>query len=365
MRVYLYILAGITSAIVGWNLGQFVLTDLGNFLIKFVPGLEIIKQYKEIILFPAIAMTLAAGMVINEIFLSNPTRPRLNWRIAKLSGAIAAGIGFLVGALAGILAAIMFTPSFGIPELAVRVVGWIFIGIAVGLAEGLTWRWRSVEAGDPSRFYKRLTISTLAGAIASFIAALIFEFFREGLDQNWAAIEDPLGFAMLGCLLGVAFSITTSPSYLAALRAGAGFEYGINPFFSGPDAIPIIKKNGSANQLKFVSDSISEDIQEGFSIQLPSNAKIKIGSDPASDIYLPGIPEEAAVLEVKLREVSLIPNKFNYDKIAIREVKLNSARSVVLKHNYSVSLYSLDSSKSNGKEFFRFVYYNRFLDPQS
>ena len=62
MRIYLYLLAGITSALLGWNLGQIFLTDFG-----FLP------QFPEIVLFPCIAIALATGMVLNEIFISNPT----------------------------------------------------------------------------------------------------------------------------------------------------------------------------------------------------------------------------------------------------------------------------------------------------
>ncbi|MGB3639362.1 MAG: hypothetical protein WBA39_17570, partial [Rivularia sp. (in: cyanobacteria)] len=72
MRIYLDILAGITSALLGWNLGQFFLTDLG-----------LLQQIPEVILFPCVAIALAIGMVMNEILIGNPTRPKLSFRIAK------------------------------------------------------------------------------------------------------------------------------------------------------------------------------------------------------------------------------------------------------------------------------------------
>ena len=67
MRAYLYILAGITSGLLGWNIGQLFLSDFG-----------ILKSFPEVVLFPCIAISLAVGSVANEIFSSNPTRPKLS-----------------------------------------------------------------------------------------------------------------------------------------------------------------------------------------------------------------------------------------------------------------------------------------------
>jgi hypothetical protein len=356
MRVYLYILAGITSALIGWNIGQFILSDLSQAL----PILQFFKQFSEIVLFPAVASSLAIGLVLNEIFLSNPTRLKANFRIAFLPIAIAAGLGILSGLIAGSLAQILFLPQIHTPASLVRVLGWLCIGSSVGFAEGLTWRWRSIEAGDRKRFHQRLRNSVIFGSLASLAAAFLFEFLRQSFGEfpsAFAGLEDPLGFSILGALLGIAFSITSSPSYMVALRAGAGFEY--TEFAGYNRDSPRIE----TKLLKFVTDSEAEQIEEGLSIQLPAHGKLTIGSGTNDHIFIPGLRPAIAHLELKPRETTLIAEP-PFEAIAINGETLTSRRKT-LKHNYVLTFYPFDASKSHGKQFFRFVYYNRFLDPQA
>ena len=90
------------------------------------------------------------------------------------------------------------------------------IGASVGLAEGLTWRWRSIEANDPKRFHRRIKISFLGTSAASLLAAGLFELIRSSLEEttsSFRAVEDPIGFSILGICLGLLFCFTNSPSY--------------------------------------------------------------------------------------------------------------------------------------------------------
>jgi len=353
MRIYLYVLAGIVSALIGWNLGQFVLSDFG-----------LLRQMPEIALFPCISASLAIGMVLNEIFISSPTRLKLNFRTAKLPVLIAAGLGLLAGLIAGGIAQILFLPQIQTPAVAVRIISWLFIGSAVGFAEGFTWRWRSIEAGDSKRYLKRLRISVLGGTGASLVAALLFELIRQllgKLPSGLAGIEDPIGFALLGALLGLAFSLTNSPSYVMALRAGSGFEY--TSISSYNDAVTHGKI--AKPLLSFVSDGDAIEIEEGLSIQLPEQAKITIGSSSQASIVIPGLPPIAASIELVARSAQLVPHSSHFKSIAQNGTLLSTSKSVSLKHNDLLTFYSQDKEKSYGKEFFRFVYYNRFLDPQA
>ena len=361
MRVYFYIFSGITSALIGWNLGQFILTDLG-----------FLKQFPEIVLFPCIAVSLAIGMVITEIFISNPTRPKLNLRIAWLPISLAAGLGLLAGLIAGCISQILFLPQIRVPTPIVRTLGWLLIGSSTGIAEGVTWRWRSIEAGDRKRFQQRFWTSLIGSIAASLAAALIFEMLRQSLPELMRALkgaEDPIGFSILGILLGFVFSVSTSPSYMAALRAGAGFEYTGTQIYDSIDRqnrairYPMIDKKES--RLKFVTDSEADQIEEGLSIQLPVRGKITIGSADEAHVRIPGLPMHAAELELKPRETLLVPNHNHFKTIEVNGVPLNSRRSVPLKHNYVLTFYSQDKRAVNDHKFFRFVYYNRFLDPQA
>lgn len=360
MRIYLYILAGITSALIGWNLGQFLLADLG--LLKSVP---------EIVLFPCIAISLAIGMVLNEIFISSPTRPKLSLKNSRIPVIIAVGLGLLTGVIAGGLSQIILLPQLPIPAFIVRILSWVLIGSSAGFAEGLTWRWYSLEAGDKKRFKQRLKNSIIAASGASVIAALLFELIRLPLGQmpaEFKRVEEPLGISILGLLLGLALSYSTSPSYLAALRAGAGFEYKGEKYDSIDSSISNESHHYPAiniSLLKFVSKGDSDEIEEGLSIQLPEIGKITIGSDENANIRLPGIPLQVADLELQKREAFLIPNSQLFYTIKINNEQLRSAKKISLKHNYVLSFQTLERDGIDAKKTFRFVYYNRFLDSQA
>jgi hypothetical protein len=353
MRIYLYILAGIVSSLIGWNLGQFFLTDLG-----------LLKQMPELVLFPCISASLAIGMVFNEIFISSPTRPKQNFRTAKVPVLIAAGLGILAGLIAGGIAQVLFLPQIRTPAFAVRIVAWLFIGSAIGFAEGFTWRWRSIEAGDVKRYLHRLRISVIGGTVASLLAALLFELLRGlfgKLPSGLTGIEDPFGFSLLGALLGLAFSLTNSPSFVMALRAGAGFEYSsIDVYGSGVSQATISKP-----LLNFVSDGDATEIEEGLSIQLPQKGKITIGSSSKANICIAGLPTIIASIELGSRSATLIPHSLHFNRVARNGSRLSTSKSVPLKHNDLLAFYTQDSDKPYQKEFFRFVYYNRFLDPQA
>ncbi|WP_235107956.1 hypothetical protein [Acaryochloris sp. 'Moss Beach'] len=230
---------------------------------------------------------MAVGLITNEVFISNPTRPKLNFRILKICIIIAIGLGLSIGLFAGGLVQLLFSPSLNIPNSIIRIFGWFVIGIAVGFSEALTWRWRSIEAGNKSRFKKRLITSVVGASASSVIAALLFEILRSQVGEvtdTLRNLEDPVGFSILGLLLGLTFSYTSSPSYMAALRAGAGFEYRqinddvVDTVGLDPSAIayPYIS---SSSELKFVSQVADKDrIEEGLSIQLPDSGTIRIGS---------------------------------------------------------------------------------------
>lgn len=352
MRTYLYILAGINSALIGWNLGQFFLTDL-----------NLLPQLPEIILFPSIAISLAIGMVVTEIFISTPTRLKLNLRIAKRPLLIAGGLGLLAGLIAGGIYQIVLLPQNPIDERIIRTIGWLIIGGSTGLAEGVTWRWRSIEAGDPKRFQQRRDTSFMGGIIASLAAALLFEIIRQSIGElppNFKGYEDPIGFIILGILLGFVFSKTTSPSYMVALRAGAGFEY--TGLYDSSTTYPTLEQQEA--QLKFVGEDEDGRIEEGMSIQLPATGKIRIGSADLAHIRIPDLALHVADIEMNPRETFLIPNPRVYDTIEINGERLSSRRKVPLKHNSVLTFYA-QQRVANEQQLFRFVYYNRFLDPQS
>ncbi|MEY3333545.1 MAG: hypothetical protein RLZZ176_1845, partial [Cyanobacteriota bacterium] len=51
--------------------------------------------------------------------------------------------------------------------------------------------------------------------------------------------------------------------------------------------------------------------------------------------------------------------------IEINSVRTKSRKTITLKHNYVLSFYTINGDDINEEKYYRFVYYNRFLDPQA
>jgi hypothetical protein len=296
-----------------------------------------------------------------------------------------------VGLLVGGILQFAYLPNWGMSDRTARVLGWVCIGVTVGLVEGVTWKFRSMEAGDISRRNKRLYSSLFGATLGASIAAALFEMIRglfETSNSLLKTIEDPIGLCLLGVFLGTVFSLTTSPSYLAALRAGKGFEYreigrsGEDPIdptvnFSLLSPPPAISNEG-IKSLKFVSEKVGVvKIDEGLSIQLPDKGSIQIGGIEkkqapngkfvGSDIYLPGLPPHVATIDLDRTKATLSPNPTQFDRIEVNGTRLKVLRDVNLKHNTLIAFYSDEPDDYNPqqKKMYRFVYYNRFLDPES
>ena len=171
---------------------------------------------------------------------------------------------------------------------------------------------------------------------------------------------------MLGLFLGAALSLSSSPSYLVALRAGKGFE---ETSLTSEQAqniyseYPRIQHNLKP-RLTFVSEEDFVDrIDEGLSIKLPANGRIIIGSDPGqAHIFIPGLPLKTAIIQLQPGKTFLVPQPGALMNIRYRGEEISSDYPIRLKHNDMVT-FCTDQPGYNGKRFFRFVYYSRFFDP--
>lgn len=360
LRAWIYTLAGLTFAITGWNLGTFLLVELQ------LRNLNI----PEAILIASVTLILATGLILTEVLLSNPTRIRQSLVLSFQPLALAVGLGCFLGIAVGLVILLIRTPSISTflnlsPEW-IRWCGWFLVGLAVTGAETLAWFLRSLEAKNKNRFYQRLGTNFGASFFASSVAAILFESVKNSgaleAIPNLDLYQECFGLGLFGALLGLALGLSTSPSYLCALRAGAGFEY----YGDG-----VRSANKIQGQLSFVGDKTDKIIEEGLSIELPSRGQIRIGSDPQAEIHLQGLEPYLATLQLNRRDVYLYPHQSaQYKNIYVNGSPHYSHKPIPLRHNTILSFYppknppqNHESTSTASPEFYRFVYYNRFLDP--
>ncbi|NCR25146.1 MAG: hypothetical protein GPJ25_01395 [Microcystis aeruginosa LE13-04] len=273
-----------------------------------------------------------------------------------------------MGLAIAILLQLFYLPQFKLDEKPIRVLGWLFLGGIVGLIEGLVWPFFSTSAGDKKRYRKRLRMSLFFAIIASSAAAIIFEVVR-GLSNQvtdlFQQIEDPLGFCILGSLLGGALTFTTSPSFHTALRAGKGFEY--RDYQQDPNDPPepidnyvpdkILKKGFNILWVKPDNQSMlipfpKNRIKEGKTIKLGgSEPRKQNGQQIGSDIYIEGLPLYIGHFLVTNEGTEFFPKKDMFHQFEIKGISLTSAASVSVKHNDLIVF-------ENNNQKYRFVYYD-------
>jgi hypothetical protein len=368
-RKIFYVLFGTLAALLGWSLSYFII-DLITFLFKENP----IPTYAVIL--TIITPCIAVATVITEIFLSNPTRTKINWRILWRGGLlkVICLFGVLLGLGLSVLNWVILEKSSLFKDV-IWLVSWIAIGTFAGFAESLGWRFRSIE-GTGDRIRQRMIQSTFFGAIAGLVAAILFWVVRLALSSY----AEPIGFLLFGACLGLALCFASRPSYQVALRAGQGFEtpppktrnQGRNrkkvdremdiDLDSEKITIPAkprpILKN---HNLQFIPDGNFKHIQEGLSIQVPPKLKkpLVIGSSDDVDIYIPGLPEECASIESKNGEIFI--NCLTDGTVKVQQRLVHEGRAAPLNHNQVITLYHDDDDE----KFYCFVFYDRFLDPQA
>ncbi|MEG3436421.1 hypothetical protein V0288_04755 [Pannus brasiliensis CCIBt3594] len=352
MRLVFYILGGIISALIGWNLSLLIL-DFFKFTLKAIAGSEI-PFPSEWILFPIVATCLSLTLVLTTIYLSNPTHDKANRRKRGKYLKLSLQTGLIAGAIAALFSVVIYQGKF--PPESIRIVGWSAIGLGTGLAEGLCWRSLSTE-GRKSTTIERPIASALFGFLAGLFAAISIEFLRKTISLG--GYEDALGFTLFGAALGIALALSTTPTYQVALRAGRGFGYRQpgQPSNEEKKSLPEIR-NRSLNIVYFPDE---KRIEEGLSIQLPrsSSESLIVGSDESADIFLPEIPARAATLTLEGKQWKL---KCLFDgKIQVQRKLLSEDSSQVLYHNQILTFYH----EKDKNRYYRFVFYDRFLDPET
>jgi MFS family permease len=104
-----------------------------------------------------------------------------------------------------------------------RALGWMFLGVAIGVSEGIA-----------ARSLGRMSYSTVGGAVGGFVGGALFGLFyyvlviqREGADRGaggyfWAAI----GLVILGACIGSLSALVQAVLQPASLRVLRGWQEG-------------------------------------------------------------------------------------------------------------------------------------------
>ena len=378
MRIYLHIISGLFAALIGWSLSQFFWIDIGSTINPNSSSLDTIPlPPPDVVLLPIIAASIAVAMVTTEIFVSNPTKHRLNRReVFSINPARNRSqilphfwLAVLCGLGAGFLSAFLAWWLYGtnLSGQWVRGICWIVVGLFVGLGEGLSWLSRSMES-KTQRAKQRLIKTLILGGLAGLIAALIVENVRIRLKTlGLVGYEDVISFCILGASLGLGLSIAAAPSYAVALRAGAGFEMTEtmrNNILNDPNAdLPRIM---NTERLQLLTEDEPEDtpLEENLSILLPyytqKNEEIIIGSDTAiAHIYLPGIPEKCATLSVNNRKVKI--KCLQPGAIQVNRTVMRSRGPQELRHGQIITFQRTDKPDKP----YCLCFYDTLYDPQS
>ena len=411
MRNWLYFIIGLLASVLGWSISQILLVDLNPIWEKL--DFTVFSQFPYLVKFVIITSSLAISMVMAEVFLSHPTRLKQGWEQLKLPLLFAIILSILGAMGSGIMSFILQRTS--VPAEFIRLFDWLIIGTTIGLAEGTTWLFRSFsklyltrkkqEKDDVAKVIKHFIMSVGFG-----LAAGVFAFFVS--EQNLET--DLYSFILLGSLLGVALSFSTSPNRQLALKLGYGFER-----IAGTKLIAN-RLNGKTYKnkgFKFVYDPRNPRprrpiLEEGLSIQLPKKGDLVIGSDvEQADIIVNDLPRKSAIISVSGRKATIEPGQDNIleklpSEIVIKPLKQleeenkenpfaeaipqnnndyenfdtqseitssdmyddyseyeSYAAVEELKHNTVITLYT--NKNTEQRRYVRFVFYDRFLDPEA
>ncbi len=294
MRNFFYIFLGFLAGLIGILFSQVLL------LIPLIDYLPSFFSKAALFLFPITSTALAVSRVWGEIFLNNPTRFKDNLKVVKEPTYQAIKLGIISGLVAGILS--IFVGYIPVSGSLIKLIGWVLIGGAAGLAHGITWKNCTIEGSQKERAIKYMGMSTGAG------------FELDNYDRNFSFINS------------------------SKLRFN----------FKSPHL-----QQGKENR-----------IEEGISIELPFNAKITIGSNQDSHICIPVLPYNCAEIEINKREVSITANGKGY--VVVDNKVLGNAQSEKLKHNQILTFIVPKKPNENQRiNFVRFVFYDRFLDRQA
>ncbi|NER04165.1 MAG: hypothetical protein F6K17_16875 [Okeania sp. SIO3C4] len=280
--------------------------------------------------------------------------------------------------------------------------------LVFGKTEGETEEGETDITKVKNRFVKNIYSSLFVGFIVFIFSEIIIK-------------QDIWSFILLGTIIGLALSFTESPNTQFALKAGYGFERIYEGNTTRNNLEPINSLNPKTDKdhvLKLVYVPFGNKpitIEEGLSIELPKTGDIIIGSDvEQADIIVSDLPQKIAIITTNGKKATIknfsnnilkkLPSEIviqPLDEIVIKSPEtvnntdLKAAYATALNNNisnqydnnppnlqkdselidypnetkpyplYHNTIITLYTKNQNYRKYVRFVFYDRFLDPEA
>ena len=400
MRKWLYFIVGILASVVAWSFSQILLVDFKPIWDSL--NWTFFAQFPYLIKIFILTIFLAVSMVMAEVFFSHPTRLKQGWKVLKLPLIIAIIASFLGAILSGIISFVF--KQTGFPAWTIRLIDWLIIGLVIGSAEGITWLLRTLSKlvlyqttqeveNDITKVFNHFVKSISFSLLVSFIVFIFSEIIIK---------QDIWSFILLGSLLGSALSFIESPNTQFALKAGYGFERIAGGNTTKNNLNPRTYRKCDLKLVYVPRGNKPITIEEGLSIELPKTGNIIIGSDiEQADIIVSDLPHKIATVNINGRKATIknfsnnilkklpseivikprepvnntTPNPYatafnnvsnqpenNSPNLDKDSESIDDSNDIELYHNTIITLYT---KNQNSRKYVRFVFYDRFLDPEA
>ncbi|MCL2936377.1 MAG: hypothetical protein MGU50_07200 [Trichodesmium sp. MAG_R02] len=400
MRNWLYFIVGLLASVVAWSFSQILLVDFKPIWDNL--DWTFFAQVPYLIKFFILTIFLAVSMVMAEVFFSHPTRLKQGWKVLKWPLIIAIIVSILGASLSGIISFVFKLTGF--PAWTIRLIDWLIIGLVIGSAEGITWLLRTLSKlvlyqttqeveNDITKVFNHFVKSISFSLLVSFIVFIFSEIIIK---------QDIWSFILLGSLLGSALSFIESPNTQFALKAGYGFERIAGGNTTKNNLNPRTYRKCDLKLVYVPRGNKPITIEEGLSIELPKTGNIIIGSDiEQADIIVSDLPHKIATVNINGRKATIknfsnnilkklpseivikprepvnntTPNPYatafnnvsnqpenNSPNLDKDSESIDDSNDIELYHNTIITLYT---KNQNSRKYVRFVFYDRFLDPEA
>lgn len=112
-----------------------------------------------------------------------------------------------------------------------RGLGWLFLGVAVGVSEGIA-----------ARSLGKLSYGSIGGALGGFVGGALFGLFylqtvQRGTATGWGAFGGALGLMILGACIGALSALVQAVFQPASVRVMRGWQEGREYALDKPDCL--------------------------------------------------------------------------------------------------------------------------------